>query len=133
MARSPLSVLSTRISFWLWCIDLWIYSFRSVPNRRCAPSTFDLCHSTVRIPPGFRIFDFDQSLYNFIKENETAHPATIKRGGNLDVKHKPERRKAQGCAMERKLEQGLEESMAGSGTVSVTEPSKTKHHEKKEG
>jgi hypothetical protein len=33
--------------------------------------------------------------------------------------------------MERKLEQGLEESMAGSDPVSVTQPSKTKHHEKK--
>ena len=35
--------------------------------------------------------------------------------------------------MERKLEQGLEESMAGSDPVSVTQPPKTKHHEKKEG
>jgi hypothetical protein len=35
--------------------------------------------------------------------------------------------------MERKLEQGLEESMAGSDPVSVTEPSQSKHHEEKEG
>ena len=51
-----------------------------------------------------------------------AHPATEKRGGNPDVKHKPD---------ERKLEQGLEESMTGSDPVSVTQPPKTKHHEKK--
>jgi hypothetical protein len=60
-----------------------------------------------------------------------AHPATKKRGGNPDVKHKPEHQKPKD-AMERKLEQGLEESMAGSDPVSVTQPSKTKHHEKKE-
>ena len=41
-----------------------------------------------------------------------AHPATKKRGGNPDVKHKPEHQKPKD-AMERKLEQGLEESMAG--------------------
>jgi hypothetical protein len=35
--------------------------------------------------------------------------------------------------MERKLEQGLEEYMAGSDPVSVTQPPKTKHHEMKEG
>ena len=40
-----------------------------------------------------------------------AHPATEKRGGNPDVKHKPEKQKPKD-AMERKLEQGLEESMA---------------------
>jgi hypothetical protein len=66
------------------------------------------------------------------KENEMAHPATEKRGGNPDVKHKPEQQKPKD-AMERKLEQGLEESMTGSDPVSVTQPSKTKHHEKKEG
>ena len=61
-----------------------------------------------------------------------AHPATEKRGGNPDVKHKPERQKPKD-AMERKLEQGLEESMTGSDPVSVTQPAKTKHHKKKEG
>ena len=61
-----------------------------------------------------------------------AHPATKKRGGNPDVKHKPEREKPKDT-MERKLEQGLEESMAGSDPVSVTQPPKTKHHEKKKG
>jgi len=42
-----------------------------------------------------------------------AHPATEKRGGNPDVKHKPEAQKPKD-AMERKLEQGLKESMTGS-------------------
>jgi hypothetical protein len=66
------------------------------------------------------------------QENEMAHPATKKRGGNPDVKHKPERQRPKD-AMERKLEQGLEESMAGSDPVSVTQPSQSKHHEEKEG
>jgi hypothetical protein len=65
------------------------------------------------------------------KENEMAHPATEKRGGNPDVKHKPERQKPRDV-MERKLEQGLEESMTGSDPVSVTQPPKTKHDGKKE-
>ena len=57
-----------------------------------------------------------------------AHPATKKRGGNPDVKQKPENQKSKD-AMERKLEQGLEESMTGSDPVSVTQPPKTKYHE----
>jgi hypothetical protein len=57
-----------------------------------------------------------------------AHPATKKRGGSPDVKDKPEKQKPKD-AMERKLEQGLEESMAGSDPVSVTQPSRTKHQE----
>ena len=44
-----------------------------------------------------------------------AHPATEKRGGNPDVKHKPEHQKPKD-AMERKLEQGLEESMSAIGS-----------------
>ena len=63
-----------------------------------------------------------------------AHPATTKRGGNPDVKHKPPHEKPDD-ATERKLEQGLEESMAGSDPVSITQPSKSKidkHHEEKE-
>jgi hypothetical protein len=51
------------------------------------------------------------------------HPAIRKRGGNPDVKpanDKPD------DATERKLEQGLEESMAGSDPVSITQPSKSK-------
>lgn len=58
-----------------------------------------------------------------------AHPATKKRGGSPDVKRKPEHQKPKD-ATERKLEQGLEESMAGSDPVSVTQPAKTKHDEK---
>jgi hypothetical protein len=60
-----------------------------------------------------------------------AHPATEKRGGNPDVKHEPEHQKPKD-AMERKLEEGLKESMAGSDPVSVTQPPKTRPHEKKE-
>jgi hypothetical protein len=60
-----------------------------------------------------------------------AHPATEKRGGNTDVKQKPKYQKPK-ITMERKLEQGLEESMTGSDPVSVTQLPKTKH-EKKEG
>ena len=51
-----------------------------------------------------------------------AHPATKKRGGDPDVKHKPAHEKPDDAA-ERKLEQGLEESMAGSDPVSITQPS----------
>jgi hypothetical protein len=48
-----------------------------------------------------------------------ANPANKKRGGNPDVKPKPEHKEPKE-AMERKLEEGLEESMAGSDPVSVT-------------
>jgi hypothetical protein len=54
-----------------------------------------------------------------------AHPATKKRGGDPDVKHKPPHEKSDD-AMERKLEQGLEESMAGSDPVSITQPAPSK-------
>ena len=54
-----------------------------------------------------------------------AHPATKRRGGDPDVKHRPLHEKPDD-AMERKLEQGLEESMAGSDPVSITQPSKSK-------
>jgi len=54
-----------------------------------------------------------------------AHPATKKRGGDPDVKHKAPHEKPDD-AMERKLEEGLEESMAGSDPVSITQPSKSK-------
>jgi len=53
------------------------------------------------------------------------HPATKKRGGDPDVKHTPAHEKPDDAA-ERKLEQGLEESMAGSDPVSITQPSKSK-------
>jgi hypothetical protein len=61
-----------------------------------------------------------------------AHPATEKRGGSPDVKHEAERQKPKD-PIERKLEQGLEESMTGSDPVSVAQPAKTKQDEKKGG
>jgi hypothetical protein len=63
-----------------------------------------------------------------------ANPATKKRGGDPDVKHVPDHEKPDD-AMERKLEEGLEESMAGSDPVSITQPPKTKidkQHQEKE-
>jgi hypothetical protein len=54
-----------------------------------------------------------------------AHPATKKRGGDPDVKHKPAHEKPDD-AMERKLEEGLEESMAGSDPVAITQPDRSK-------
>ena len=50
------------------------------------------------------------------------NPSTEKRGGNPDVKKQPVDTK--GDEAEKKLEQGLEESMAGSDPVSVTQPRK---------
>jgi hypothetical protein len=54
-----------------------------------------------------------------------AHSSTEKRGGNPDLKRQPAQ-KAEGGSKtskaEKKLEQGLEESMAGSDPVSVTQP-----------
>lgn len=49
------------------------------------------------------------------------HPATKKRGADPQVPQKPAREIPQDAA-ERKLEQGLEESMAGSDPVSITQP-----------
>jgi len=49
-----------------------------------------------------------------------AHPATKKRGGDPDVKH--ERGDRPRDSDERKLEEGLEETMAGSDPVSITQP-----------
>ena len=54
-----------------------------------------------------------------------AHPATKKRGGDPDVKHRPPHERP-ADAMERKLEEGLEESMAGSDPVSITQPARSK-------
>ena len=50
------------------------------------------------------------------------HPATKKRGGDPDVKRKPRAKDA----LERKLDQGLEETMVGSDPVSITQPSRSK-------
>ena len=61
------------------------------------------------------------------------HPATRKRGADPEVRTSV-RSKADE-AMERKLEQGLEESMAGSDPISITQPSKSKidkRHQEKE-
>jgi hypothetical protein len=49
------------------------------------------------------------------------HPATKKRGADPHVPQKPAHERPKGEA-ERKLEQGLEETMAGSDPVSVTQP-----------
>jgi len=52
------------------------------------------------------------------------HPSTEKRGGNPDLKKQPA--ETAGSEAEKKLEQGLEESMAGSDPVSVTQPAPRK-------
>jgi hypothetical protein len=49
------------------------------------------------------------------------HPATKKRGADPQVPQKPQH-KIPADKDERKLEQGLEESMAGSDPVSITQP-----------
>jgi hypothetical protein len=51
-----------------------------------------------------------------------AHPSTEKRGGNPDLKKQPAQSADDRRKSEKKLEQGLEESMAGSDPVSVTQP-----------
>lgn len=52
------------------------------------------------------------------------HPATKKRGADPQVPEKQE--KSRGLA-EHKLEQGLEETMAGSDPVSITQPASADH------
>jgi hypothetical protein len=52
---------------------------------------------------------------------KTVHPATKKRGADSHVPSKT-KRKRPSDPKEQKLEQGLEESMAGSDPVSVTQP-----------
>ena len=47
------------------------------------------------------------------------HPSTKKRGADPHVPKKPEKSRDDA---EHKLEQGLEESMAGSDPVSITQP-----------
>jgi hypothetical protein len=58
-----------------------------------------------------------------------AHPATKKRGGDPDVKPKPRSERPRD-KLERKLEEGLEETMAGSDPVSITQPSPSKTDKK---
>ena len=53
------------------------------------------------------------------------HPATKKRGADPQVPPKSKRETSLD-PLERKLEQGLEESMAGSNPVSITQPASTK-------
>jgi hypothetical protein len=57
-------------------------------------------------------------------EDGMNNPATSKRGADPEVPQKLAREKPADI-MERKLEQGLEESMAGSDPVSITQPPKT--------
>jgi hypothetical protein len=53
------------------------------------------------------------------------NPATKKRGGEANVGRSDHATDAESKSKkERKLEQGLEESMAGSDPISVTQPSK---------
>ena len=54
-----------------------------------------------------------------------AHPATKRRGGDPDVKPKT-RHETPDDELERKLEEGLEESMAGSDPVNIVQPPKSK-------
>lgn len=54
---------------------------------------------------------------------------TKKRGGDPEVKPTPTHKKSDD-KLERKLEQGLEESMAGSDPVSITQPSSNKTDKK---
>jgi hypothetical protein len=58
-----------------------------------------------------------------------AQQAIKKRGGDPDVKDEPIRDKGK-SAEERKLEEGLEETMAGSDPVSVTQPKPARGTEK---
>ena len=53
--------------------------------------------------------------------HKTVHPATKKRGADFHVPSKTKRKRPSN-PKEQKLEQGLEESMAGSDPVSVTQP-----------
>ena len=54
-----------------------------------------------------------------------SHPSTDKRGGDPDVRHKSAE-ETPADILERKLEQGLEESMGGSDPVSITQPAPSK-------
>ena len=55
------------------------------------------------------------------------HPAAKKRGADPHVPRQPAHKRAKDEA-ERKLEQGLEDTMAGSDPVSVTQPKPEKPH-----
>ena len=57
-------------------------------------------------------------------------PAVKKRGADPAVPEKPKHEKPVGT-LERKLEQGLEESMAGSDPISITQPAPSNEPNKK--
>jgi hypothetical protein len=59
-----------------------------------------------------------------------ADPAIKKRGGDPDVPQKS-RAETPKDAMERKLEEGLEETMAGSDPVSITQPAPSKPNKRR--
>jgi hypothetical protein len=60
-----------------------------------------------------------------------AHPATKKRGGDPDVKSKAPHEKPDDD-LERRLEEGLEETMAGSDPVNITQPPRSKVEKQRE-
>ena len=55
--------------------------------------------------------------------------ATKRRGGDPDVRPKPQSEKP-ADPLERALEEGLEESMTGSDPINVTQPPKSEHDRK---
>jgi hypothetical protein len=59
-----------------------------------------------------------------------AHPATKKRGADPHVPEKPSHQRPTE-AKERKLEQGLEETMAGSDPVSIVQPVAGRTHKRR--
>jgi hypothetical protein len=65
------------------------------------------------------------------EENFMGHPATRKRGGDPDVKPKTSNERVDDD-MERRLEEGLEESMAGSDPVNITQPPRSKVEKQRE-
>lgn len=56
-----------------------------------------------------------------LREMTMVHPSVKKRGADAQVPRKP-KHKTPKSPVEKKLEQGLEESMAGSDPVSITQP-----------
>ena len=77
-----------------------------------AASAFNFCLISI---------DDEKSSANTILEIEMVHPAAKKRGADPQVPRKPAHKLPKDEA-ERKLEQGLEETMAGSDPVSITQP-----------
>jgi hypothetical protein len=68
----------------------------------------------------------------FIEEEHfMGHPATRKRGGDPDVKPKTSHERVDDD-LERRLEEGLEESMAGSDPVNIIQPPRSKVEKQRE-